>query len=884
MLPAAAEMVLFWGPEYAALYNDAYAPTIGDKHPRALGRPAEESWTELWDDLAPLLRTVRETGETVSAKDRPFRIDRRGYLEEVFFDISFSPVREADDSVGGVMCIVAETTKRVTAERALAAENRQLTEETGFLRELFEQAPSFMAILRGPEHVYDLANGPYQRLVNGREVLGRTVREALPELAGQGFYELLDQVYESGEPFVGRGVKVVLEAAERLEERILDFVYQPIRGRDGAVACIFVEGVDTTEQHRAAEQLRIAQEAGGIGAFEWFPETGRLDVSDEYRRIWGLSPDVEITSELLIALVEPEDRHRTGATRLSEENPLSYAEYRIRRPDSGELRWIARRGEVIAADPRAPRRYVGVAWDVTEQKRIERELQDLNLNLEAEVEARTAERDRIWNSSTELMAVTDHEGVFRSVNPAWSRLGWETEELVGRPFRPLVHPDDQAAAGQVTEALTRGEPLSRFECRVLTAEGEHRLISWTATPAAGLIYSVGRDVTEMRQTEEALRHAQKMEAVGQLTGGIAHDFNNLLTGIIGALDLMKRRIDQGRPEEVPRFMDAASTSAQRAAALTHRLLAFARRQSLDPKPTDVNQLVASMEELLGRTLGEQVDLGIKLEAGLWPALGDAAQIESALLNLAINARDAMPGGGRLTIETANVTFEAAGLEGAAPGDYIAISVADTGTGMPPHVVAKAFDPFFTTKPLGQGTGLGLSMIYGFARQSGGHLELDSEVGRGTKVTLYLPRLIGEPIDITPPAPGEAPRGEGETVLVVEDDAQVRLLVMEVLAELGYRALEAHDGDAALPILRSTVKIDLLVSDVGLPGINGRQLAEIARQHRPGLKVLFVTGYAENAANRSGFLDQGMEMITKPFAVDELGRKIREMMEMTASTQ
>ncbi len=400
---------------------------------------------------------------------------------------------------------------------------------------------------------------------------------------------------------------------------------------------------------------------------------------------------------------------------------------------------------------------------------------------------------------------------------------------------------------------------------------------------------MARDITadkeaqaRLRETEEALRQAQKMEAVGQLTGGIAHDFNNLLTGIIGSLDLIQRRIDDGRLEDLGRFMEAATTSAGRAAALTHRLLAFARRQSLDPKAVDVNGLVDSMGDLLRRTLGEQVELDIALAPDAWPAFGDSGQLENAVLNLAINARDAMPGGGKLTMETANTHLDlgyTSRHEDLKPGDYTVLSVTDTGVGMTPEVIAKAFDPFFTTKPIGQGTGLGLSMIYGFARQSGGHARIYSEVGQGSTVRLYLPRFAGE-------APGDAAeqdrpdlaRGAGETVLVVEDDAAVRLLVVEVLSELGYAAIEAHDGPAALPILESDQRIDLMVSDVGLPGLNGRQVAEIGRQHRPGLKVLFVTGYAENAAVRSGFLDPEMEMITKPFALDQLAAKIREMIE------
>jgi PAS domain S-box-containing protein len=384
---------------------------------------------------------------------------------------------------------------------------------------------------------------------------------------------------------------------------------------------------------------------------------------------------------------------------------------------------------------------------------------------------------------------------------------------------------------------------------------------------------------ERDRVEEALRQSQKMDALGQLTGGIAHDFNNLLTGIIGSLDIVRRRMGDGRAADVTRFMDAASASAQRAAALTHRLLAFARRQSLDTKPSDVNALVRGTEELLHRTLGEQVSLRTELAPGLWPALADDNQLENAILNLAINARDAMPDGGQLTIETANIRLDAvyaAATEDVAAGDYVMIAVSDTGTGMAPDVVAKAFDPFFTTKPIGEGTGLGLSMIYGFVKQSAGHVRIYSEVGRGTTVKLFLRRAEAERL-APEDAVVEVPLGQGETVLVVEDDAAVRLIITNVLEELGYQYLEAADGMKALPILQSGQRIDLLVTDVGLPKMNGRQLAEMARAARPALKILFVTGYAEKAAVRHGFLEPGMEMLMKPFTLDSLATKVREML-------
>ncbi len=392
-------------------------------------------------------------------------------------------------------------------------------------------------------------------------------------------------------------------------------------------------------------------------------------------------------------------------------------------------------------------------------------------------------------------------------------------------------------------------------------------------------------LAERAKIEDALRQAQKMEAVGQLTGGIAHDFNNLLAGICGSLEFLQKRLETGRTDGLNRYAAAAMTSAQRATALTQRLLAFARRQPLDPKRVDVNRLVAGMEDLLRRTLGPAVNLEMVLAAGLWPTLSDPNQLDSAILNLAINARDAMPEGGRLTIETANAALDDAYVraQGAElrPGQYVAIAVTDTGTGMTPEIMAKVFDPFFTTKPTGQGTGLGLSMVYGFVRQSEGHGTIYSEPGQGTTFRLYLPRYRGEMREESPPGleMDALLADPGETVLVVDDEATVRMLVMETLDELGYAAIEAADGQAGLSILQSHARVDLLVTDVGLPGLNGRQLADAARVLRPQLPVLFLTGYAHNAAVGNGTkLDLGMEIITKPFYLDALAKKIRDIIE------
>ena len=400
---------------------------------------------------------------------------------------------------------------------------------------------------------------------------------------------------------------------------------------------------------------------------------------------------------------------------------------------------------------------------------------------------------------------------------------------------------------------------------------------------ASLERQVEERTRDLMVAEEHLRQAQKMEAVGQLTGGLAHDFNNLLTGITGAIEMMQVRIRQGRIGELERYASAAQGAAKRAAALTHRLLAFSRRQTLDPKPTDINKLVQGIHDLVQRTVGPEIEVEMVGAAGLWPAMVDPNQLENALLNLCINARDAMPDGGRITIETANRWLdERSGRErDLDPGQYLSLCVTDTGTGMTSEVQARAFDPFYTTKPMGEGTGLGLSMIYGFARQSGGQVRIYSELGEGTTMCIYLPRHYGdaeidEDLDT---ALLQTTKSDGRsTVLVVDDEPTIRMLVIEILEELGHTTLEAGDGAAAMRLLATGAHVDLLVTDVGLPGqMNGRQVAEAALALLPALKVLFITGYAENAVIGNGQLAPNMALVTKPFAMDVIAARISAML-------
>ena len=630
MLSSQAEIVLFWGPELCALYNEAYAPTIGDKHPRVLGRPAREGWTELWDDLEPLLRSVVEQGQQVHAKDRPFYIERAGGLgEQVFFDINYSPVYEADGSIGGALCIVSETTERVMAEK--------------------------------------------------------------------------------------------------------------------------------------------------------------------------------------------------------------------------EMR---------------------------------------------------ADRARLWALARDPFLVADRDGTWLAASPAWTDiLGWSEAELIGRTSEWMEHPDDLAKTRGELAALAQGMPTARFENRFRAKDGSYRNFSWTAVPENNLIYCVARDVTEQRaharalaDAEDALRQAQKMETLGQLTGGVAHDFNNLLQIVTGNLELLQR----GLPEDQARLRRAADNAmagAERAALLTQRLLAFSRRQPLAPERIDPNRLVSGMSDLLNRTLGETIEVETIQSARIWPVEIDVNQMENALLNLAVNARDAMPDGGKLSIEVANTHIDedyAAQEAEVSPGQYVLISVSDTGQGMDEDVLSHAIEPFFTTKEVGRGTGLGLSMVYGFIKQSGGHIRVYSERGHGTTVKIYLPRFYGPlPDNDTGTVSRATPVcGGDETVLVCEDDDKVRAYTVDVLKELGYRVMEADNGAAALQALETASEpIDLLFTDVILPGgMTGADIAQQARAQQPGLRILFATGYARNAIIHHGRLDPGVELLTKPFTYAELATKVREMLDRDDARQ
>jgi PAS domain S-box-containing protein len=500
---------------------------------------------------------------------------------------------------------------------------------------------------------------------------------------------------------------------------------------------------------------------------------------------------------------------------------------------------------------------------------------------------RTRELDRVWRTSRDLFAVGSLGGVLRSANPAWSEtLGFPPDEIVGQTFEAFIHPDEIPAAKRAIEHLALGKVVRDLDVRLRGKNGSEYWFSWTWVPEGDTFYASGRDITDRRQLSDQLRQAQKMEAVGQLTGGIAHDFNNMLGVVIGSLDLLGRRLGTA-DVRAHRYIGAATEGARRAAILTQRLLAFSRQQSLRPEPIDANKLVAGMSDLLQRSLGAGIRLETVLAGGLWRTYADPNGLENVILNLAVNARDAMPEGGRLTIETGNAHLDdryAAAHFGVSPGQYVLIAVTDSGTGMPAEIVAKAFDPFFTTKEVGKGTGLGLSQVYGFVKQSRGHVKIYSEPGQGTTIKIYLPRLVGGAQETTEEdAVAEVLLGDTqEIVLVVEDEPAMRQFSVDALVELGYRVLEADGAASALRLLDAHPNIALLFTDVVMPEVNGRKLAEEARRRRPGLKVLFTTGYTRNAVVHNGVLDPGVELIGKPFTLDELAAKVRAVIDMPAT--
>ncbi|MEJ0015809.1 MAG: PAS domain S-box protein [Acetobacteraceae bacterium] len=661
-----------------------------------------------------------------------------------------------------------------------------------------------------------------------------------------------------------------------------------------------------TDLRLTAEQLRVAEETAGIGIFELDLRSGRWITTPHVAWLFGFDPrgagrTLVEWEEVILA----DDRLKLRAAIEAAGQSGAFAtEFRVTHPD-GSLHWLAAKGHVARDEGQAPRWLRGTCLDITDRKMLEIRLLATGEALEARVRERAQELEASYARLHEterrfrvlVEGVTDYaifmldpDGYVVNWNPGAERLkGYSAPEILGQHFSRFYSEEDRAAglpekftAQAVTTGKFEGEGWrvrkdgSRFWANVVLhaiRDPGGRLLGFA---------KVTRDLTERRAAEEQLRQAQKMEAIGQLTGGIAHDFNNLLTVITGNLETLQRRLADRSDTNVQRLINSALHGASRAALLTNQLLAFSRRQALDPTSISVNALITRMSELLRRTLPETIAMETVLAGGVWNTFADANQLENCLLNLAVNARDAMPDGGKLTIEAANVYLdeEYAAIADVPPGQYVGLFVSDTGTGMTPEVADKAFDPFFTTKEIGRGTGLGLSQVYGFVRQSGGHVKIYSEAGAGTTVKIYLPRLLAAAAAAEPVQPAPiVPMGSGEAVLVVEDEPEVRDFTVGLVRELGYRTIEAADAPTALRLIDEGHPVALLFTDVGLPGgMNGRQLAEAARRRRPGLKVLFTSGYARNAIVHHGRLDPGVQLITKPFTYMGLAVKLRQVLD------
>ncbi len=1017
---------VLWGPELRILYNDGYIPSMADHHPAALGQPVAAVWGAAWDGIAALLHRAVETGEGFSRLGVALQLTRNGRPETTYWDFTAAPIRGEDGVVVGLFNQGVETTERVLAEREAALEQERQ-------RGVLQQMPGFVAILEGPAHTYTYVNDAYVAISGGRPLLGLTVREAFPELEGQGFYELLDGAYATGTPVVARDVPIMLAGND---QRYIDMLYHPVRDRHDRVQGIFVGGYDVTaavrtqaalqaerdrlasvldgmaegfmllapdftildinkealrlehrtreaivgetywrinpgaeesdlgrlyqramdervpvelehhftwpaghaawirmrafpvpeglavfyrdvsSRHDADEKLRIESErvrmalnAGAIaGTWVWDIAADRVTADERFAACFGLDPELcraGLPIERFMTPVHDDDRPRLAAAiaeAMGRGGPYR-CEYRVR-DASGDYRWIEANGFVELGPDGAALRFPGVLLDIQERRAVEDERDRAAGLLRTLAEAVPG-----------VVYAKDREGRLLVANRG-------TTELIGKPPEFYIGKTDFEVLDDKAQALA----IMATDQRIMTTEQPEQVeelvdypdgsrVVWLSSKAPlrnaageviGLIGSsiditarkqaeaalselnetleqrVDAAIAELRQAEETLRQSQKMEAVGQLTGGIAHDFNNMLAVVIGSLELLERRVGLA-DARAKRYLDAAADGARRAALLTQRLLAFSRQQPLRPEPTDINRLVAGMSDLLRHALGAAVELEAVLAGGLWRGFVDPNQLENVILNLAVNARDAMRQGGRLTIETQNAHLDARYVAphiGIPAGQYVLIAVTDTGCGMTPEVIAKAFDPFFTTKEVGKGTGLGLSQVYGFVKQSGGHVKIYSEPGEGTTVKVYLPRHqagAGEAAD--DPGDRGLPLGESqEVVLVVEDEPTVRQFSVDALSELGYHVIEADGAAAALQLLEQHPEIALMFTDVVMPQVNGAKLAQAALRLRPDLKVLFTTGYTRNAVVHNGVLDAGVELIGKPFTIDELAAKVRAVLD------
>ncbi|HET7845322.1 MAG TPA: PAS domain-containing protein [Xanthomonadales bacterium] len=919
MLAAQQPMFLIWGAQRVWLNNDAFLPILGRKHPDALGRDALDVWGEARETLAPLFARVLD-GEAVRMDDIELMLDRHGRLEEAHFAFSYTPARDARGHVAGLFGVCIETTANVLAERReVALKARQLR--------LFEQAPGFIAILHGPQHVFEFVNEAYVRLAGGRDLIGLRVADAFPEIAEQGWLERLDRVYATGERFVAHQVPVQLRdpGAAHASDRHLDFIYEPIVEADGSITGIFVEGHDVSEAHAAQSALRANERRTAL-LVELGDRFRDLDDPDDISfaaaellgRALGVSRAGYGTIDRDAETITIErDWNAPGTTSLA--GVLQFRDY-------GSYIEDLKRGETVVfadarTDPRTRdsagaleaiharavvnmpvtehRGFVALLYlnhadarewtsdelalvrDVAERtrtaverRRAEQELRALAESLERQVAERTRELERVWTNSRDLLVVVGADGVFRAANPAWiTILGHAPASVVGRNFRDFVWPEDLDRTEHALEQAATSHDLTAFENRYRHADGTPRWISWHTAAEGDVVYAYGRDVTAQKeqsraleQAENALRQSQKLEAMGQLTGGVAHDFNNLL-GVISNNLFLHRRLSAGCADNPQ--LAAIARAIDTGARLTRQLLAFSRRQALRPEVLDLARELEELQPVLQVSLGSSVRVRVNADAGAPPVRVDRSELELAIINMAMNARDAMPDGGAFEL-----SLRPARDGELASGAGAVLVVRDSGHGIPPELLQRVLEPFFSTKGPGRGTGLGLSQVYGFATQAGGRMELASEPGVSTTITLFLP-ASSDPVAQDEAADETGSHKLSARLLLVEDNVDVGSTTRELLQYAGCDVLHLTNGEQALAFLasREPGAVDLVLSDLVMPGeVSGVALALWMRRERPDLPVLLATGHS---AELRAAKEHGFTVLQKPVDPDTLIAAVRD---------
>ncbi|WP_419826358.1 ATP-binding protein [Sphingomonas sp.] len=827
MLACPTPMFLAWGEELTAFFNDAYRPILGRRLDGALGLPFRTLWGDIWDDIGPLVDATL-AGESRRMVDMPLDLARAGLPEESWWTFTYSPVFDDAGAVAGLMCVTGETTDRILAERArdTSAERLQLALSAGDTVGTWD---------------WDV---PADRIVADARFC--SLHGVDPERGSEGVpvAEFLACIHPEDLPRVRAAIGHARQAGEVFHE-----------------------------------EYRIADAAGAV---RWVSAQGRCVYDRDGRciRFPGVSIDVtrRVADAAALRAAKEERDFIIALTVRQRELDTPEAVLRLSLEELGRRLGVDRTG-FYRQLPDGRVRY-GPCWTSGGMEPLLGEFAPDRFGVRLR-RAREAGR-----SLSFVDAARDSAGGLDEL---------AATGIVSGVCVPIMRHDEFEANFFVHHSAVR--PWSAGEISLIREVGELTMLAVERAEAtirlknrldqqeSALAAAAGelRDQAAGRAAVESqLRQLQKMEAVGQLTGGIAHDFNNMLAVIIGGLSLMRRRLERGETD-LTKYIDAAMDGATRAAALTQRLLAFSRQAPLAPEPTDLNRMIGGLTELLTRTLGEQVLLDAVLAAGAWKVKVDPNQLENVIVNLAVNARDAMPDGGKLTIETANAHIDEdyAAEEGVRPGQYVLIAVTDTGTGMTPDVMARAFDPFFTTKGVGKGTGLGLSQVFGFVRQSGGHVKCYSEVGHGTSFKIYLPRYFGDvPAVRRHKAAVSRARGgnPGEVVLVVEDEERLRNFTVEALRELGYTVVHASDGTEALAMIEAGQAATLLFTDVVMPGMTGRQLADVALERLPGLKLLYTTGYTRNAVVNNGTVEPGTHFLPKPFGIDQLAAKVREVLD------